>query len=372
MEKYWSEDFYNSSAVYQEGLKIKDEIEQNRARIARSLGVSSKGIIFTAGGTESDNLAILGAFEMFKKLGGPTAKKRLGRPHIIISAIEHPAIVAAANEVVRRGGEVSILEVNEDGLVSIKALEKLLKKNTFLVSVGLANNEIGTVQPIPKIGRLLRKCRKERNSIYPYLHTDASQAPGYLNINIESLQTDMLTLDSSKIYGPKGIGLLAVRAGAEVHPIIFGGGQENDRRAGTLNPALIAGFAKALEIALRDRGKEAEYLEDIRNYFINTITKSVPQAVINGSKENHLPNIISVSLPNTLSELVLLKLDREGLMVSVGSACSLDERVSGSPVITALGKKALAESTLRFSFGRHTTLDEVKTATEIFCRIANL
>ncbi len=361
MEKYWSRDFYNSSAIYEEGVKVRKEIEEWRARIARALGISANGIIFTSGGTESDNLAILGAFE--KSL------ETLKSPHLIISAIEHPAVAAAAREVQHRGGEMSILEVDETGLVSIEALKKLLRKNTFLVSIALANHEIGTVQPLSKIGRLLRAYRKEHGNPYPYLHSDASQAPSYLDVKLTNLESDMLTLDGSKIYGPKSVGVLAITRGVMLHPLMFGGGQEGGRRAGTLNPALISGFVVALELALKDRAKESLRLEIFRKYFIESIARRWPQVLINGSLDNHLPNIVSVSIPGALSELMLLKLDREGLMVSVGSACSADERVSGSPVIRALGKSDLAEATLRFSFGRLTKAGEVRRAVEIFCRL---
>lgn len=334
---------------------MKSENEECRARLARACGVTPGGIIFTASGTESDSFAILGTFEQ-----GLTLIKK---PHIIISAIEHPAVFAAAEEISRRGGEISILPVNEEGIVSIEALKKLLKKNTFLVSVGLANNEIGTIEPIAKIGRILHQYKKEHNSIYPYLHTDASQTPSFLNINIESLNADLLTLDSAKIYGPKGIGVLAIKRGIKLHRM----------RSGTLSPALIAGFALALEIAIRDRESEFKRLEIYRKYFVESIIKSLPKIVVNGSSDNHLPNIVSVSIPGTLSELILLKLDQAGVLVSVGSACSYDELVSGSPVIRALGKEDLAESTLRFSFGRFTKEDEVKETVQIFCRtLANM
>ena len=282
--------------------------------------------------------------------------------------------MAAAEEVVRRGGEMSVLPVDEEGVISIEALKKMLKRTTFVVSIGLANSEIGVIQPVAKVGRLLREIRKIRshdsaNFPYPLLHSDASAAPGYLNVNLESLQCDLVTLDGAKIYGPKGVGILAVRRGVKLRPIILGGGQEQGRRAGTANPALIAGFTIALEIAVRDREKECERLENLRQYFIERMIKDLPHAIVNGSTEHHLPNIVSVSVPGILSELLLLKLDREGVLVSVGTTCSLDERVSGSPVITALGKPELAESTLRFSFGRFTTEREVKEAVEIFCRL---
>jgi cysteine desulfurase len=357
MEKYWSRGFFNSSAIYQEGLLVKGTVERCRSQVARLLGVSASGVVFTSGGTESDNLAILGAFEESKKV--------FKIPHLIISAIEHPAVMATAEEVARRGGDVSICETDTSGVISPEALKKLVKRNTFLVSVGLANSEIGTIQPIAKIGRLLRKVRKERGSVYPLLHTDASAAPSFLSVNIETLQADMLTLDGSKIYGPKGIGVLAVRGGVKISPIIFGGSQEGGRRAGTPNQALIVGLATALEIAEKDREKESKRLENLRKYFIEQITKGVPKAIINGSPNNHLPNIVSLSIPGILSEFILLKLDREGVMVSVGATCSLDEKVSGSPVIRAIDKPELAESTLRFSFGRFTTENEIKTVAEI-------
>lgn len=362
MNKYWSNDFYNPSAIYKEGVEVAREIEKYRVCSARLLGVSSEGIIFTASGTESNNLAILGTFEK--------CKETVEKPHLIISAIEHSSVRVSAEEVVCRGGEVSILEVNKEGVVSLDKLKKLLKKNTFLVSIGFANGEIGTIQPISKIGRILRKYRKEHESSYPYLHTDASQAVNYENVRIESLNCDLLTMDSSKIYGPKGVGLLAIRKGIKICSVIFGGKQERGRRAGTLSPALISGFITAFKIVQSDRERESERLEIFRKYFIESITERLPEIVINGSTNNHLPNIVSVSVPNTLSEFLLLKLDQAGVMVSVGTACSYDERESGSPVIRALSREDLATSTLRFSFGRPTIAKEVKRTAKIFCRNA--
>ena len=205
----------------------------------------------------------------------------------------------------------------------------------------------------------MREYRKQEESPFPYFHTDASQAPSFLSVDLESLQTDLLTLDGSKIYGPKGVGVLALRKGVKLHRL----------RSGTLNPALISGFTLALEIAIRDREKESKRLESQRKYFVDAVSKRLPNAIINGSEKSHLPNILSISIPGTLSEFILLKLDKAGVMVSVGSACSNDEMESGSPVIKALGKGDLSESTLRFSFGRFSTPDEVKRAVEIFCKI---
>lgn len=363
MKKYWSEKFYNPSAIYREALATKKDVEENRTRIARLLGTSASGIIFTSGGTESDNLAILGAFEV--------ARKTFKKPHLIISAIEHPGIAEAAEEVCRRGGEVSKLPVGEDGSISLEALRNTLKKNTFLISIGLANGEIGTIEPLAKIGRIVREARRNIGSDYPLLHTDASQAPSYLDVSLEKLNVEMLTVDGAKIYGPKGIGVLAVRKNVKLHPILFGGNQENGRRAGTQSPALITGFTKALEIVSKDRSRESERLDILRKEFVDYVRKHLPRAMINGSVENRLPNIVSVSIPDALAEFIVLKLDREGVLVSIGSACSADEREEGSPVIRALGLGSLATATVRFSFGRRTKGCDVRQAAAIFCRVTN-
>ena len=364
MDKYYTKDFYNPGAIYQEALGVKSDISEARKKVARILGASSSGIVFTSSGTESNNLAILGAYQ--KSL------ETFVKPHILVSNIEHPAVLKACEEVVRRGGEMSLVEVDEYGVVSLESLKKNLKKNTFLVSIGLANSEIGTVEPVSKAGRIIKEFRKENNSKYPLLHTDASQAPSYLPVGVEQLQVDLLTIDASKIYGPKGSALLAIRSGVEILPVTVGGSQERGLRAGTENPSAIVGLAKALEIAERDREGELERLEALREEFIKLVEEKIPEAVINGSRESHLPNIVSISIPNTLSEFILLKLDKEGVMVSVGTTCSLDELVSGSPVIEALGKGYLKESTLRFSFGREINLNEVKQVVEKLYRVTRI
>lgn len=366
MERYWSKDFYNPSAIYEEGIWVRESIGEYRGRIARIVGAGSKEIIFTSSGTESDNLAILGAFEAFRE-AQKKEKNPISKPHIIISAIEHPAVMRAAEEVVRRGGELSVVPVNEEGLISPERVRLALKHNTFLVSVGLANSEIGTVEPIAKIGRVVREERKKNLSEYPLLHTDASQAASYLSINLEQLHADMLTLDGSKIYGPKGVGILATRRGVRLHPVIHGGGQERGLRGGTLNPALIAGFTLALEIAQKEKDEESVRLAGLRRQFIDKVREKLPEAIVNGSEENQLPSILSISIPGVLAEFLVLKLDREGILASVGTACSLDERISGSPVIREMGKPELAESTIRFSFGKFLDEKLVKKAVEIFC-----
>lgn len=350
MDKYWSEEFYNPSAIYEDAKRAKGVVEDYRKSIARLLSVASKDIIFTSGGTESDNLAILGAFE--------AAFEKLDKPHLIISSIEHPAVTEAAEEVKRRGGEVSIVPVNEEGLVNPEDIRKLLTHNTYLVSVMYANNETGVVEPIGKIARIIREYRKKNESKYPYFHTDASQAPSYLSLNLEGLNVDMATLDAGKIYGPRGIGCLVVRPSVRLRPRILGGGQERGLRSGTENTALIAGFYRALEIAAEDREEEVERLSELKKYFLEKAKESFHNLVINSGSPS-LPNIISISFPGTMAEMLLLKLERDGILVSTGSSCSSNGQENGSPVIKALGKPELAESTLRISMGRFTKKKDV-------------
>lgn len=368
MVKYFSREFYNPSAIYREGVKARQELEDYRARVAKILGAGSKEVVFTSGGTESNNLAILGVIE--------EARKTIEKPHLIISAIEHPSVEEVAKEAVRRGAELSILPVDGDGFVKADELEKLINKNTALVSASLANSEIGTIQPISKIGRIVKDARKKNNSAYPFLHTDASAGIPFLPVTLEGLQADLITVDAAKMYGPKGSGALVMRRGVKIHPLFFGGGQERGLRPGTENLALIAGLAKSLEIAVRDRETETQRLHSLRQGAIKEIWKRLPEALINGAQvpggdlKTNLPDILSVSIPAVLGELLVLKLDSLGVAVSVGTACSSDQKLSGSPILRAMGKPELAESTLRISIGRQTTEKELNEAIKIFCREA--
>lgn len=331
----------NSSAIYSEGVEARRKLENARTSIARILHVSLKDIIFTSGGTEADNLAILGVFEK--------AKEKINKPHVIISSVEHPAISETANETERRGGEVTILEVDEDGRISPQEVLKALKENTVLISIGLANGETGTIQPISKVGRLVREYRKEKNTNFPYLHTDASQAANFLDLSVESLRVDLMTLDGSKVSGSHGSGCLVVRPNVNLLPIIFGGGQERGLRSGTENVSAIVNFAEALILANKNREKESERLNSLRKYFIEEVKKKIPNVIINGSEEYTLPSIVSLSIPNVLAEFVALKLDQKGIMVSVGSACN--------------SRKNLPDKeTIRFSFGKSTTKSEIVRA----------
>jgi cysteine desulfurase len=373
MEKYWSREFYNPSSIYNEARRVRNDIEECREHISRSLGARKQDVIFTSGGTESSNLAILGAFAMFRKRVVSTIQhnKLSIKPHLIISAIEHPSVNEVACEIERRGGSVSIAPVDSTGKVAQEAVLELIKPSTFLISVMLANNEIGTIEPVSKIGSLVRDLRREKSSEYPYLHTDASQAPNYIEVNAEKLRVDLITIDSSKIYGPKGIGALIVRPTAKLHPIIFGGGQESGLRSGTENPALIVGFTHALLMANNNRAKEVERVRNLRKYFIEKIKNILPRVEINGDLENSLPNIISISIPGKFAELVVLAMEQKGILISAGSACSSLRATNKPSVIEAIGKSSYVESTVRFSFGRQTSVGDVDRAAQTFVEVLN-
>src|SRR3989344_2183580 len=290
MEKYWSRDFYNPSAIYEEGVQIKKEVEEFRTKIARLLGVTRESIIFTCGGTEANTWAVRGV--------------RPGR--VIVGEDSHPSVLEAAK-----------------GLTGTE---------TTLVSSVTTDN---------KLGRKIREERKKNNSQYPLLHVDASQTAQYFNVSLETLSCDLITLDSAKLYGPKGIGVLVLRRGLKLDlpPL------------GTPPVPLIAGFCKAFEIAVRDRERERERLISLSTIFMKNIEHSLPEVYIAQSQ----PNIINISVPGILPELLVLALDRAGVLVSAGPACNSN-------------KPEPPDTPVRFSFGRFTTSEEVRRAAEIFCR----
>ena len=371
MQPYWSESFGNPGSITKIGVKTKRAVEEARKKMADILKVRPQEIIFTSGGTESNNFAIFGVVNNLLKSG-----KKISDFHLITTNIEHSSVSECFKELERRGAKVDYLKVNEKGLVETKDLRKMIKPNTVLVSVGYANNEIGTIQPIREIMKEIRHARKNNHSPkkanageFPLFHTDASQAGLFCNLSLNELGVDLLTLDAQKIYGPKGVGLLYVKAGVEISPIIFGGGQEGGLRSGTENVPGIIGLAKALEIcrsghpSLDKEGTGAvEKIKKVRDYFWSKIQKEIPGAVLNGNLENRLPNNLNISIPGIDSEFVVLCLDEAGIVCSTRSACSHDE--DGSFVVRSLRQglslsETLAKSTLRFSLGEDITKKEI-------------
>lgn len=367
MMPFWVEDFGNPNALYKEGLVARQAIEQAREDAAKVLGARAKEIIFTNGGTESDNLAILGvAGNQCQGLALPLARRDLdigtSRLHIITTKFEHHAVLNACKFLETQGFEVTYLDVGKDGVVNPDDVKKALKPETILVTIMYANNEIGTVQPIKEIAKVIRNFKKAlpgQKPTKPFFHTDACQAPGYLDLNVERLGVDLLTLNGSKIYGPKGTGLLYVKDGVKLQPLLYGGEQERKLRPGTENVTGIVGLAEALKIADTEKEKEAKRLSTLRDYFTQRLTTEISKTVLNGHPSERLPNNVNVSILDVEGEAVILYLDEKGVACSTGSACT-SESLEPSHVIMAIGRPhAYAHGAMRFSLGRSTTKKDI-------------
>ncbi|MCX6784710.1 MAG: cysteine desulfurase family protein [Candidatus Komeilibacteria bacterium] len=343
MQPYWVEIFGNPSSLYEAGRAAKAAITASRVTVAEILGCDPSEIIFEGSGTESDNHAIIGAAWANKSRGN----------HLITSAIEHHAVLESCEFLERQGFEVTYLPVDQDGLVSLTELAKALRPETILVSVMFANNEIGTIQPIAEIANLV----KSKNPQI-LVHTDACQAAGYFDLKVDQLGVDLLTLNGSKIYGPKGTGVLYVKKGTALSNLVHGGGQENKRRAGTENVAGIVGLAKALSLIQAERVTEVARLTILRDYLIESLLK-LPKVLLNGHLTKRLPNNVNVSILDVEGESLLLALDELGVAVSTGSACT-SGNLEPSHVILALGRQLeAAHGSLRFSLGHCNTKEDL-------------
>ncbi|MFZ2522456.1 MAG: cysteine desulfurase family protein [Minisyncoccia bacterium] len=361
MREYEEKIFANPSALYSQAITAKENLEKARRKVAEILSTQSKSIYFTSGGTEGNNMTILGVFEKSKSF--------ISRPHFITSQIEHPSVLEVFSEIEKRGGEVTKLSVNSEGLVSIKDIRDAIKKETVLVSIMYANNEIGTIQPIKEISKVIKDFRIKNNTEYPYFHTDACQAPLYLDVNVLKLGVDMMTLDGIKIYGPRSTGVLFVKNGVEISPIIFGGGQEGGLRSGTENVSSAIGFAKALEIAEKMKESESTRLKEIRDYEIEKILNTFPKTSLNGSKEERLPNNINICFPGLDAEFGVISLDVAGISASYSSSCRTLKEDSSSYVVEALGKEECKMSSLRFTLGRESTKRDIDELVSVLKKI---
>jgi cysteine desulfurase len=369
MLPFFTKNFHNASALYKEGVCARNVIDEARKKIAQIVQSKTTEIIFTSSGTESDNLGIVGvAREILKNL----RKEKINfKPHVITTNIEHVAVLESFKQLDKEGFDVTYLPVDEKGLVKDSDVRNVLRPETILVSIMLANNEIGTILPVRQIGVVLDQYKKSENRIkteYPYLHTDASQAANYLEINIDRLNADLLTLDGSKIYGPKGIGCLVIKSYVPVQPILYGGGHEFGMRPGTENVPLIVGFAKALEITQEIKEKESKRLKVLQKYFLEILSIIVPNAILNGDLENRLPNNINVCIPNINSEFAVIQLDEMGIACAATTACKNLSSGGSSYVIQALGRNC-EKTSLRFTFGRDTTKSEIKKVVSLLNKI---
>ncbi|HPT83559.1 MAG TPA: cysteine desulfurase NifS [Limnochordia bacterium] len=342
MLPYFNSEFGNPSSVYSWGRAARKALDNARDQVSALLGASPSEIVFTSGGSEGANLAIKGV---------AWADQNRGK-HIITSAIEHHAVLDAVLWLEKQGFEVTILPVDEYGLVSPAQVEAALRPDTILVSIMHANNEVGTIQPISEIGAIVRRHGAK-------FHTDAVQTAGVLDLNVEALNVDLLSISAHKFYGPKGVGALYVRKGVRLSPLIHGGGQEKRRRAGTENVAGIVGLAKAFALAQEEREQENARLIKLRDRLISGLSR-IPHTRVNGHLEQRLPNNVNVCFGFIEGESMLLNLDLRGIAASSGSACTSGS-LDPSHVLLAMGlSHEIAHGSLRLTLGRENTEEDVE------------
>ena len=362
MEPYFTTQFGNTGGLYEEGRRAKEALMNARQVIARTLGAHMNEVIFTSGGTESDNLAIFGLAGFLGKTSDiywTSNVEENNPPHIITTKFEHHAVLNPCEQLEKDGFDVTYLNVGSDGIIDPKDVCSALRPETVLVSIMYANNEIGTIQPIAEIGKIITNYKLQTKNYKLYFHTDACQAAGYLDLNVNNLGVDLMTINAAKIYGPKGVGALYRRSGVPLKAQIVGGGQEMRMRGGTENIPLIVGFAKALEIVQKEREAEINRLTPLRDYFIQKLIKKVSKVVLNGHPTKRLPNNVNVSILDIEGEALVLYLDAKGISFSTGSACT-SESLDPSHVILALGRPyEFAHSSMRFTLGKSTIRGDI-------------
>lgn len=358
MIPYFTNYYGNPSSLHNFGIIAKNTIDESKNKISKILNCNSNEIIFTGSGTESDNLAILGYCRRNKNKGN----------HIITTTIEHKAVLESFKKLKKEGFEITYLKVNREGIINIEELKKSIKKETIFISIIYANNEIGVIQDIKTISEI---CKKKNVTI----HIDACQATNYLDIDVKKLNVDLMTISGSKIYGPKGIGILYKNKNIEIEPIIYGGGQENNLRSGTENIPYIVGITKALELNSENKELENKRLTKLRNKLIEGLLE-ISETHLNGSKNNRLPNNVNISFLNIEGESLLLMLNEFGIYASTGSACS-SKNLDASHVVLALDLPIeIAHSSIRFSLGKETTNEDIdyiiKQTKEIVKKLRNM
>jgi cysteine desulfurase len=357
MLPFLTEKFGNPSSVHSFGQEARAAIDRARREVAALLNARPNEVVFLSGGTEANNLAIRGAAEVSAEHGR----------HVITSQIEHSATRGVCDQLERRGYEVTRLPVYENGIVRVEDVRAALRPDTILITVMLANNEIGTVQPCAEIGALVLEAR-ERGQKPLKFHTDAVQAAGRMRTDVQELNCDLLSLSAHKLNAPKGVGALYVRRGTRLSPQIIGGHQERERRAGTEAVPSIVAFGKAAQLAREELDERIGRLRALRDHFEAGVKERVPEVIFNGDREQRLPHLSNVSFRYVEGEGLLINLDMQGVAVSTGSACSSGS-LEPSPVIRALGRdEELARGSIRFSLGKDTTLEEIDYVLEVLPR----
>lgn len=342
MLPYFNINYGNASSQHTLGQDAMHAVDRARTQVARAINAKDNEIYFTSGGTESDNWAIKGIAYAHKDKGN----------HIITTAVEHPAVLNSCKYLEKLGYVITYLPVNSEGLISIEDLKNAITKRTILISVMAVNNEIGTIMPLEEIGSIAKD-----NNIF--LHTDAVQAMGTIDIDVKAMNIDMLSLSAHKFYGPKGIGALYIRNGVRIDRYQSGGGQERKMRAGTLNTPAIVGLGKAIELVNQEKAEANEKMRKLRDNFVDRILNEIPYVIYNGSRDKRTSNNASFSFELIEGESLLLNLDIEGIAASSGSACSSGS-LEASHVLMAIGADPVAaQGTIRFTFGKENTMEEV-------------
>jgi cysteine desulfurase len=354
MAPYLDERFGNPSSMHRWGRQARNALEEARERLASALGAARREVVFTGGGTEADNLAVLGRWR--------SACRAHGAPGAVVcSAVEHKAVGAAAQCAAVEGAELILLGVDEDGRIELDALDEALTARPCVVAVMWANNEVGTIQPVAEIAQ---RCR----AADVIFHTDAVQAFGKVRVRVDEVSCDLLALSAHKIGGPKGIGSLFIREATQVLPLVHGGGQERDLRPGTENVAAAVGFAVAAELAAAEQQTQATRSIQLRQRLENGLRGRIPDLVINGAPNGRLPNILNVTVRGADQEALLIGLDLEGVAASGASACQ-SGGIKPSHVLVAMGRYHAGDASVRFSLGHTSTAEDVDLAIEAFARV---
>lgn len=354
MIPYLSEFYYNPSSIYRFAREVNKVVEDSRNFIASTIGALSSEIYFTSGGSESDNWAIKNIM---------LARRENGN-HLITTKVEHHAVLESCKYLEGLGFEVTYLDVNEEGLINLNDLENAIKDNTIMVSIMAANNEIGTIMPLKEIGSICKK----HNVLF---HTDAVQAYGTVNINVNDMNIDLLSASAHKIEGPKGIGFLYVRKGVLIKPLISGGSQEKGKRAGTINAPLIVGFKKASELKFKEMEENNKYVLSLREHLIDRVLKEIPYTRLNGSRKERLVGNANFSFRFIEGEGMLLKLDQLGICASSGSACTSGS-LDPSHVLLAIGlPHEIAHGSLRITINHNNTIEEIDYVVDELKKVIN-
>lgn len=361
MLPYFTGIYGNAMSIHSFGQDALDAVDNARTEIADFFNASAPEIIFTSGATESNNLAVKGVLKSYYSKEDNKKKK----PHIITTAFEHHCVLDSCKAAAKDGlADVTYLPIKKDGTIDPKEVEKAIRPETILISVMYVNNEIGTVQPIEKIGKLVKKINsiRKENDFKIVFHTDATQAVNYFDCDVNRLGVDLLSMSGHKIYGPKGIGILYIRKGTAIRKVQDGGDQEYKMRAGTHNVPGIVGLGKAIKLVRKNKEKDAKKISALRDHLIGRVLKEIPGSILNGSKTKRSPNNANFTFKDVEGEGLLLSLDMEGVACSTGSACS-SGALSPSHVLLSIGlAPEQAHGSLRVTLGKHTTKREIDTA----------